>query len=124
MIDDEIKTTPAGECCAVCVPNHDCSVVKCAQPNCEAGQIVVKRPGECCQICVPGVEDVLVGSPVQQIGCASCSNTNAYNDGCNDCVCDNEGNTLSCTKRACLEQKEPFCQPDCSAVLCLNPVCE
>eukprot|EP00121_Abeoforma_whisleri_P008064 Awhi_evm1s7387 len=152
-LDNEFISTPAGECCPICVIDLDCSLVKCAVVTCEVGQIAVKRPGQCCNTCVPDVVKPplvdeckvvvckdgeiaitrpgqccevcvpgVVGPPVQRIGCNSCSN--GYNDGCNDCVCDGNGQLLGCTERACLLQGEPFCKPDCSTVLCLNPVCQ
>eukprot|EP00121_Abeoforma_whisleri_P012971 Awhi_evm1s11974 len=58
------------------------------------------------------------------IGCSRCSATSAYNDGCNDCSCDGDKNLISCTKKLCLVQGEPYCKPDCSSVSCLKPVCK
>ena len=56
------------------------------------------------------------------VGCDTCK-SGRYFDGCNDCICDGNGNPI-CTLKFCFTQSEPFCRPDCSAVFCLlNPVC-
>ena len=54
------------------------------------------------------------------VGCETCPS--GYNDGCNDCICDENGNA-ACTKKACSVKGEPFCKPDCSTILCENPRC-
>eukprot|EP00121_Abeoforma_whisleri_P005603 Awhi_evm1s5082 len=45
----------------------------------------------------------------------SCRTCNfGYNDGCNDCRCDQEGNS-QCTKRKCIIHTTPFCTFECTS---------
>lgn len=47
--------------------------------------------------------------PCPPVSCKVCPF--GYNDGCNDCQCDEDGNA-SCTERFCLVQGEPSCFPE------------
>ena len=55
------------------------------------------------------------------VGCETCES--GYNDGCNDCMCDNNGIPL-CTKRACITNNEPYCHPTCSNKMCKKVKCD
>ena len=53
------------------------------------------------------------------VGCENCPN--GWNDGCNDCFCQN--GTTVCTEELCAIKGEPFCKPDCSTILCAEVTC-
>ena len=139
----QTKIVPAGECCPTCIDNPDCSVVSCLRPQCLEDEVLITKPGECCPECVPSVCELPTPPPTPEcsyvfiwyclstfityfeymyiVGCDTCPR-GAFNDGCNDCECDGNGNA-DCTEKSCLVQGQPFCQPDCSAVLCINLLC-
>ena len=42
-----------GPCCKVCEPKvKDCSLVRCAAPECKDGLVPIKPEGECCEVCM------------------------------------------------------------------------
>mmetsp|Transcript_12738 Transcript_12738/g.18762 ORF Transcript_12738/g.18762 Transcript_12738/m.18762 type:complete len:244 (-) Transcript_12738:188-919(-) len=89
-------TTPLIEdCCPIC----DCDEIACIAKVCdEETETTYKNPGECCTQCEP--------TPT----CDKCG-SNGYFDGCNTCLCDDNGNP-SCSKRSCETNTKPFCFED------------
>ena len=96
----------------------DCSVVRCGLPTCNSDEIAVLQPGNCCEECVPDTCENSMSKP-KCIGCETCPY--GYNDGCNECSCDKNGQEI-CTLRACLINNEPYCKPDCNKP-CKLPKC-
>ena len=86
-------------------PEPDCENKKCASVQCSAGHIPYSTEPGCC----PGLpsggccEDGCVAQGQCSEGCA------VWNDGCNECECDESGKLTKCTEKACLVQQTPFC---------------
>ena len=55
------------------------------------------------------------------VGCNTCPGLR-YNDGCNECFCDENGNSI-CTKKFCRFPRQPFCRENCNTVDCAVPKC-